>query len=537
MFSFLFGRKKKRTTRRKTIRKRAPCRRRFRRSNVAGSSCNIKSRSDCLAKPFCNYVRGGQGCKYIPGGRELEGGMGGMVSAEPEDIFHDASSDIFGPDEPLSMFGRKKRCDAGKKRRKTRRKRSCRIRRFSRANVPGSSCNSWNRETCMTKPFCNYVRGGQGCKYIAGGRELEAGMGNPGGNIFIPDQEIASTMGGIFGADEPTMGMSPEDRQEAGRSGFGRRRRCRSRRAPRRYNVAGSPCNRLRRGKCAASGCSYTKRGCRRKATYKLRGMSFGARRYNVAGSSCNKKKKADCKSSGCTYTKRGCRRKAVYKLRTPKVSKRKSRKSRKSDDSDVRTGDVCRKKSRAACGSNPNCKYTKTGCRRRHGVKSRGVKYEGPMMEFGSKIPKSLARQCRSHGIKLTMKRGNKRVKKSAAVLKRQLRKVSKRRTVTKRSESNSRTGDVCRKRSMATCGGNPNCTYTKTGCRRRHGVKSGGVKYQGPMMEFGKRRGKKLPKAFVKKCRKYGVKTTLKRGRKRVQKSMSVLKKQLRRAMRSRR
>jgi hypothetical protein len=428
MFSFLFGRKKKRTTRRKTTRKRAPCRRRFRRSNVAGSSCNIKSRSDCLAKPFCNYVRGGQGCKYIPGGRELESGsMGGMVSAEPEDIFHDASSDIFGADEPLTMFGRKKRCDAGKKRRKTRRKRSCRIRRFSRANVPGSSCNSWNRETCMTKPFCNYVRGGQGCKYIAGGRELEAGMGNPGGNIFIPDQEIAPTMGGIFGADADSF------------TAFGRRRRCRSRRAPRRYNVVGSPCNRLRRGKCAASGCSYTKRGCRRKATYKLRGMSFGARRYNVAGSSCNKKKKADCKSSGCTYTKRGCRRKAVYKLRTPKAakvskrksSKRKSKAAKAASEEHPRTGDVCRKRSRYNCQSNPNCKNTKSGCRRKHGVKSAGLKYSGPVRPtaFGKrracKLPKAFVKKCRKYGVKTTLKRGHKRVQKSMAVLKKQLRRA----------------------------------------------------------------------------------------------------------------
>jgi hypothetical protein len=62
---------------------------------------------------------------------------------------------------------------------------------------------------------------------------------------------------------------------------------------------------------------------------------------------------------------------------------------------------------------------------------------------------------------------------------------------------------------------------------------------------MRFGRRRryrkcsrkGKKLPKAFVRKCQKYGVKTTIKRGKKRIQKKMSVLKKQLRRAMRSRR
>jgi hypothetical protein len=465
MFSFLFGAKKRKRSR--CSKKRTTRRRHFRRSNVAGSSCNIRKRADCLAKPFCNYVSGGQGCKYIPGGRQLEAGMMGGMGAPASDFSMSGDENLgaFAEEAGISFFGRRRR-RCGRRRRPY----------FRRSNVAGSSCNIRKRADCLAKPFCNYVNGGQGCKYIPGGRQLEAGMS---GGMGAPASDFSMS------GDEDLGAFA----EEAGIAFFGRRRRRCGSRKPRRYNVSGSSCNRLRKNACKSAGCSYTKRGCRRKATYKLRESSFGrrrrrcgsrkSRRYNVSGSSCNSLKKAECKAAGCTYTKRGCRRKATYKLR-----------------------DV-----------------SKSG--------------------FGkSKTPKALARQCRSHGIKLTMKRGSKRVQKSVSVLKSQLRRVMKkshRRKVTKHSESHSRTGDVCRGKSERDCGGNPNCTYTSTGCRRKHGVKSKGVKYAGPMLQFGK--SKKLPKSFVKKCRRYGVKTTMKRGHKRVQKSMSMLKKQLRRAMRSRR
>jgi len=107
---------------------------------------------------------------------------------------------------------------------------------------------------------------------------------------------------------------------------FGRRR-------PRRYNVPGSPCNKLRKRVCRSNpNCVYAKRrGCRRRNGTKTLGLvyegpslAFGRRRprraskrraskrrYNVPGSPCNKLRRRVCRSSpNCTYVKgRGCRR------------------------------------------------------------------------------------------------------------------------------------------------------------------------------------------------------------------------------------
>ncbi len=358
MFSFLFGakkRKKSRCSKKRTTRRRSY----FRRSNVAGSSCNIRKRADCLAKPFCNYVRGGQGCKYIAGGRELEAGMGGMASPAPDfSMSGDENLGAFAEEAGISFFGRRRRCGRP---RKVRRRRPY----FRRSNVAGSSCNIRKRADCLAKPFCNYVNGGQGCKYIPGGRQLEAGMS---GGMGAPASDFSMS------GDEDLGAFA----EEAGIAFFGRRRRRCGSRKPRRYNVSGSSCNRLRKNACKSAGCTYTKRGCRRKATYKLRESSFGRRKcvrrrrksrkmYNVKGSSCNSLKKAECKAAGCTYTKRGCRRKAVYKLRD--VSKSGFGKSKK--------------------------------------------------------LPKSFVKKCRKYGVKTTMKRGHKRVQKSMSVLKKQLRRA----------------------------------------------------------------------------------------------------------------
>ena len=114
-------------------------------------------------------------------------------------------------------------------------------------------------------------------------------------------------------------------------SGFGKKAR--------RYNVAGSSCNRLRKRVCRSNpNCSYTKRGCRRRKGTATKGLvyegpslQFGkkARRYNVPGSSCNRLRKRVCRS-------------------------------------------------------NPNCSYTKRGCRRRSGTATKGLVYEGPSLQFG---------------------------------------------------------------------------------------------------------------------------------------------------------
>ena len=69
---------------------------------------------------------------------------------------------------------------------------------------------------------------------------------------------------------------------------FGMRRKYKKKRATRRrYNVPGSPCNRLKKLTCRTSpNCSYTRRGCRRRSgtakgkVYEGPSMEFGMRRF-----------------------------------------------------------------------------------------------------------------------------------------------------------------------------------------------------------------------------------------------------------------
>ena len=113
---------------------------------------------------------------------------------------------------------------------------------------------------------------------------------------------------------------------------------------------------------------------------------SFGKkRRYNVAGSACNKLKRKTCRSNpNCSYTRRGCRRRTgtkggsvVYEGPSLAFGKRRRRYNV--------AGSMCNKLKRKTCRSNPNCSYTKRGCRRRQGTKG-GAIYEGPSLAFGSR-------------------------------------------------------------------------------------------------------------------------------------------------------
>ena len=47
-------------------------------------------------------------------------------------------------------------------------------------------------------------------------------------------------------------------------------------------------------------------------------------------------------------------------------------------------TGSPCNRLKKKVCRSNPNCSYTKQGCRRRSGTKSRELVYEGPSLAYG---------------------------------------------------------------------------------------------------------------------------------------------------------
>ena len=49
---------------------------------------------------------------------------------------------------------------------------------------------------------------------------------------------------------------------------------------------------------------------------------------------------------------------------------------------------------------------------------------------------------------------------------------------------------GSQCNQLSERICKGNPNCTYTRNGCRRRSGTATTGVVYEGPSLQFGKKR-----------------------------------------------
>ena len=49
---------------------------------------------------------------------------------------------------------------------------------------------------------------------------------------------------------------------------------------------------------------------------------------------------------------------------------------------------------------------------------------------------------------------------------------------------------GSACNGLNRRICRGNPNCTYTKRGCRRRAGTVKGGLVYEGPSLQFGRSR-----------------------------------------------
>jgi len=167
---------------------------------------------------------------------------------------------------------------------------------------------------------------------------------------------------------------------------------------------------------------------------------SFGKklRRYNVSGSPCNKLKKRVCRSSpNCSYTRRGCRRRKgtksgamVYEGPALQFGKRKNRY--------LVPYPVCNKLNKRVCLSNPNCKYMRGRCRRRSSTNSK--MYQGPSLAFG------------------------------------------------KRRRRYNVAGSACNKLKKRVCQSSPNCSYTKRGCRRRSGTKSGAMVYEGPSLQFGR-------------------------------------------------
>jgi len=107
--------------------------------------------------------------------------------------------------------------------------------------------------------------------------------------------------------------------------------------------------------------------------------------------------------------------------------------------------------------------------------------------------------------------------------------------------------TGSACKGLNERICKGNPNCTYTKLGCVRRKGTVTGGLVFEGPSLQFGKKRlrkksgkkrsvkkaAKKLPAKIRKLCKRLKIKTTKRVGSRRVYKSIKILMKQIRMRM----
>jgi hypothetical protein len=105
--------------------------------------------------------------------------------------------------------------------------------------------------------------------------------------------------------------------------------------------------------------------------------------------------------------------------------------------------------------------------------------------------------------------------------------------------------TGSACKGLNERICRGNPNCTYTINGCVRRRGTVKGGLVFEGPSLQFGKKRlrkksgksvkkaAKKLPAKIRKLCKRLKIKTTKRVGSRRVRKSIKILMKQIRMRM----
>ena len=160
--------------------------------------------------------------------------------------------------------------------------------------------------------------------------------------------------------------------------------------------------------------------------------------------------------------------------------------------------GSACNKLKRKTCRSNPNCSYTKRGCRRRTGTKSGDMVYEGPSLEFGKRRSQfgddtQPKRPSENELLGMGLKDYNKACKANGMVplytctsarnYKPQVLAFGKKRRYNV-------AGSTCNKLKKKTCRSNPNCNYTKRGCKRRTGTKSGATVYEGPSLAFGSRR-----------------------------------------------
>ena len=162
---------------------------------------------------------------------------------------------------------------------------------------------------------------------------------------------------------------------------------------------------------------------------------------------------------------------------------------------------EICRNLSERDCGYNANCQWIGGNrCQARRGTEGLNEIYYGPQgqapsLEFGKKV--------RRYNV----------------------------------------SGSQCNRLKKRVCRSNPNCAYTKRGCRRRSGTVSKGLVFEGPSLQFGKKRrktvrrkkssAKKPPAKICKLCKLLKIKTTKKVGGRRVYKKISDLKKQIKRKL----
>jgi len=189
---------------------------------------------------------------------------------------------------------------------------------------------------------------------------------------------------------------------------------------------------------------------------YKTPIASFGKKkRYNVKGSSCNKLTKKTCSSNpNCSYTKRGCKRRKgtatkglVFEGPSLPAAYTQFGKKKRYNVS----GSSCNKLTKKTCQSNPMCSYTKRGCKRRKGTATKGLVFEGPALPASYTSYGVRRRRVRRYNVK----------------------------------------GSPCNKLRKRVCSSNPNCSYTKRGCRRRKGTATKGVVFEGPSLpSYGRRR-----------------------------------------------
>ena len=67
---------------------------------------------------------------------------------------------------------------------------------------------------------------------------------------------------------------------------------------------------------------------------------------------------------------------------------------------------------------------------------------------------------------------------------------------------------GSPCNRLRKRVCHSNPNCSYTKRGCRRRSGTAKGGMVYEGPSLAFGRRRRRSAAVGVKRRSAAAGVK-----------------------------